>query len=50
VWKATDKKTKEVVALKKIFGAFNNATGTRLPLNPSMFFVSFLLPSDQILV
>ena len=27
VWKATDKKTKEVVALKKIFGAFNNATG-----------------------
>lgn len=26
VWKATDKKTKEVVALKKIFGAFNNAT------------------------
>jgi mitogen-activated protein kinase 15 len=26
VWKAVDKKTKEVVALKKIFDAFHNAT------------------------
>ena len=26
VWKATDRKTKEVVALKKIFDAFQNAT------------------------
>ena len=27
VWKAIDKKTKEVVALKKIFDAFQNSTG-----------------------
>ena len=26
VWKATDKKTRETVALKKIFDAFQNAT------------------------
>ncbi len=26
VWKAIDKKTKEIVALKKIFDAFHNAT------------------------
>jgi mitogen-activated protein kinase 15 len=26
VWKATDKKTKNEVALKKIFGAFQNTT------------------------
>ena len=26
VWKATDKRTKEMVALKKIFDAFQNAT------------------------
>ena len=26
VWKAIDKRTKEVVAVKKVFDAFNNAT------------------------
>ena len=26
VWKAIDKKTKDVVALKKVFDAFHNAT------------------------
>ena len=27
MWKAIDKKTREVVALKKVFDAFQNATG-----------------------
>ena len=30
VWKAVDKKTKEVVALKKIFDAFQNATDAQV--------------------
>jgi serine/threonine protein kinase len=32
VWKAVDKKTKEVVALKKIFDAFQNATDAQVGL------------------
>ena len=31
VWKAVDRKTKEVVALKKIFDAFQNATDAQVP-------------------
>ena len=31
VWKAYDKKTKETVALKKIFDAFQNATDAQVP-------------------
>ena len=30
VWKAIDKKTREVVALKKIFDAFQNATDAQV--------------------
>ncbi len=30
VWKALDKKTREVVALKKIFDAFQNATDAQV--------------------
>lgn len=30
VWKAVDKKTKETVALKKIFDAFQNATDAQV--------------------
>lgn len=30
VWKAIDKKTKETVALKKIFDAFQNATDAQV--------------------
>ena len=30
VWKAVDKRTKEVVALKKIFDAFQNATDAQV--------------------
>jgi hypothetical protein len=32
VWKAIDKKTKETVALKKIFDAFQNATDAQVRL------------------
>jgi len=37
VWKATDKKTKEVVALKKIFDAFQNATDAQRTFREIMF-------------
>ena len=30
VWKAVDKKTREIVALKKIFDAFQNATDAQV--------------------
>jgi hypothetical protein len=33
VWKAVDKKTRDTVALKKIFDAFQNATDAQVP-NP----------------
>jgi hypothetical protein len=34
VWKSFDKKTKETVALKKIFDAFQNATDAQVPDSP----------------
>uniref|UniRef100_A0A7S0VD35 Mitogen-activated protein kinase n=1 Tax=Polytomella parva TaxID=51329 RepID=A0A7S0VD35_9CHLO len=37
VWKAIDKKTKEVVALKKIFDAFQNATDAQRTFREVMF-------------
>eukprot|EP00010_Vexillifera_abyssalis_P004737 CAMPEP_0201552012 /NCGR_PEP_ID=MMETSP0173_2-20130828/12196_1 /ASSEMBLY_ACC=CAM_ASM_000268 /TAXON_ID=218659 /ORGANISM="Vexillifera sp., Strain DIVA3 564/2" /LENGTH=407 /DNA_ID=CAMNT_0047962403 /DNA_START=25 /DNA_END=1248 /DNA_ORIENTATION=- len=37
VWKATDKKTKQVVALKKIFDAFQNATDAQRTFREIMF-------------
>eukprot|EP01132_Coremiostelium_polycephalum_P004746 gene4746-5923_t len=37
VWKATDKKTKETVALKKIFDAFQNATDAQRTFREIMF-------------
>ena len=35
VWKATDKRTKEVVALKKIFDAFRNQTDAQVSIEKS---------------
>lgn len=37
VWKATDKKTRQVVALKKIFDAFQNATDAQRTFREIMF-------------
>lgn len=37
VWKAIDKKTKEVVALKKVFDAFQNATDAQRTFREVMF-------------
>lgn len=37
VWKAVDKKTKEVVALKKVFDAFHNATDAQRTYREVMF-------------
>ena len=37
VWKAVDKKTKDVVALKKIFDAFQNATDAQRTFREVMF-------------
>eukprot|EP00033_Pygsuia_biforma_P001868 GCRY01002088.1.p1 GENE.GCRY01002088.1~~GCRY01002088.1.p1 ORF type:complete len:169 (-),score=15.26 GCRY01002088.1:10-516(-) len=37
VWKAIDKKTREVVALKKIFDAFQNATDAQRTFREIMF-------------
>lgn len=37
VWKATDKKTNQVVALKKIFDAFQNATDAQRTYREIMF-------------
>lgn len=37
VWRATDKKTKETVALKKIFDAFQNATDAQRTFREIMF-------------
>ena len=37
VWKATDKRTKEVVALKKIFDAFQNATDAQRTFREIVF-------------
>jgi len=37
VWKAIDKKTREVVALKKIFDAFQNSTDAQRTFREIMF-------------
>ncbi len=37
VWKATDKKNKQAVALKKIFDAFQNATDAQRTFREVMF-------------
>lgn len=37
VWKATDKKTRETVALKKIYDAFQNATDAQRTFREIMF-------------
>jgi len=41
VWKATDKKNKETVALKKIFDAFQNATDAQRTFREIMFLQEF---------
>ncbi|KAJ0171381.1 hypothetical protein K1T71_012931 [Dendrolimus kikuchii] len=41
VWKATDKKTKEVVAIKKIFDAFRNQTDAQRTFREIIFLQSF---------
>lgn len=41
VWKAVDKKTTEVVALKKIFDAFRNATDAQRTFREIMFLQAF---------
>ena len=43
VWKAVDKRTKEVVALKKIFDAFQNATDAQVSKYLSVKCFSFHL-------
>ena len=37
VWKAIDKKTREVIALKKVFDAFQNATDAQRTFREIMF-------------
>jgi len=37
VWKATDKKTRETIALKKIFDAFQNSTDAQRTFREIMF-------------
>jgi len=37
VWKSVDKKTRDVVALKKIFDAFQNATDAQRTFREIMF-------------
>ncbi|XP_066602925.1 mitogen-activated protein kinase 15 [Prorops nasuta] len=41
VWKAVDKKTKETVAVKKIFDAFQNQTDAQRTFREIMFLLSF---------
>lgn len=41
VWKAIDRKTKEVVAVKKIFDAFRNQTDAQRTFREIMFLRSF---------
>lgn len=41
VWKATDKKTGETVAVKKIFDAFRNQTDSQRTFREIMFLQSF---------
>ena len=51
VWKAIDKKTREVVALKKCFDAFQNATDAQRTFREIMFLqaLTYLAISDKIL-
>ena len=37
VWKAVDKQTKQIVALKKVFDAFHNATDAQRTFREVMF-------------
>jgi serine/threonine protein kinase len=49
VWKATDKRSKEVVALKKIFDAFRNQTDAQVEhLYPGGFVLLLLSTSERI--
>lgn len=41
VWKAVDRKTKEIVAVKKIFDAFRNQTDAQRTFREIMFLQSF---------
>ena len=41
VWKATDKKSKEIVAVKKIFDAFRNQTDAQRTFREIMFLQAF---------
>lgn len=41
VWKATDKRTKDTVALKKIFDAFRNQTDAQRTFREIMFLQEF---------
>ncbi|KJH50270.1 mitogen-activated protein kinase domain protein [Dictyocaulus viviparus] len=41
VWKAVDKKTKDVIALKKIFDAFRNQTDSQRTFREVMFLQEF---------
>lgn len=41
VWKAIDRKTREVVAIKKIFDAFRNKTDAQRTFREIMFLQSF---------
>lgn len=41
VWKATDKKSKDVVAIKKIFDAFRNQTDAQRTFREIIFLQSF---------
>lgn len=41
VWKAVDKKTKDVVAIKKIFDAFRNQTDAQRTFREIIFLQSF---------
>lgn len=41
VWKATDKRTQQIVAVKKIFDAFRNETDAQRTFREIMFLTAF---------
>jgi len=47
VWRAVDKKTRETVALKKIFDAFQNATDAQVRIEPRLLLLSIWEISDS---
>ena len=47
MWRATDKKTKEVVALKKIFDAFQNATDAQRTFREIMYLQALATPKQH---